>query len=372
MKTRQSSLLILLSLAPVLGFSQGQILSGETNFSNPLFNTLLGVIIFLLIVIVAMTQVLKNIAQSDIVTRKRNEEKNNTGTKVASVALFSLFAFNASAANGSTNDWLVGGLDYFTFFFMIGVITLEVIFLLALFRTLKGILAIDKPVVAPVVKLEKKEKSIIEKLNASVEIEREEEIMMDHEYDGIRELDNDLPPWWRYGFYLTILVSVVYMIHYHIADTGDLQLAEYNKEVELGKMEVEAYMKNAANNVDETTVKMLEGADLENGKTLFISNCGACHGKQAEGGVGPNLADNYWMHGGSISDIFKSIKYGWADKGMKAWKEDFSPVQIAQITSYIKSIAGINPPNGKAPQGDLYEETPKAPNDSLAVKDPSK
>lgn len=373
MKTRHISFLILMSLAPVLGFSEGQILSGETNFSNPLFNTLLGVIVFLLIVIVALTQVLKNIAQSDIVTKRKNEEKSNTGTKVAGVALFSLLAFNASAANSSSNDWLVGGLDMFTFYFMIGVIALEIIFLLVLFKTLKGLLAIDKPKVETV-KVEKKEKSIIEKLNASIEIEREEEIMMEHEYDGIRELDNDLPPWWRYGFYLTIVVSVVYLIHYHVADTGDLQLAEYNKEVALGKAEVEAFMKNAAGNVDETTVKMMEGADLETGQTLFVSNCAACHGKQAEGGVGPNLADKYWLHGGSLSDIFKSIKYGWADKGMKSWKEDFSPVQIAQITSYIKSIVGSNPANGKAPQGDLFDEsgTGTAPaQDSLAPSNDS-
>jgi cytochrome c oxidase cbb3-type subunit 3 len=219
-----------------------------------------------------------------------------------------------------------------------------------------------------------KEKSILEKLNASVDIEREEEIMLNHNYDGIRELDNDLPPWWKYSFYLTIVVAFVYMIHYHIAGTGDLQTAEYNKEIEKAKTEIAEYMKGAANNVDETNVKMLEGADIENGKQLFISTCAACHGKFGEGGVGPNLTDAYWMHGGGLADVFKSIKYGWVDKGMKAWKEDLSPIQIAQVTSFIKTLYGTNPPNAKAPQGDLYKDdlsgsdSLQVMNDSLKIK----
>ncbi|HRD39869.1 MAG TPA: c-type cytochrome, partial [Bacteroidia bacterium] len=153
------------------------------------------------------------------------------------------------------------------------------------------------------------------------------------------------------------MVAVFYLIHYHISGTGDLQEAEYNMEIAKAKAEVEAYMKTAANNVDETTVKMLDGAsDLESGKQVYQANCAACHGKLGEGGVGPNFADEYWIHGGSIQDIFKTVKYGFADKGMKAWKEDLSPMQIAQVTSFIRTLKGTNPPNGKAPQGDLYKE----------------
>ena len=101
---------------------------------------------------------------------------------------------------------------------------------------------------------------------------------------------------------------------------------------------------------------------------MFKASCAACHGQLGEGTVGPNLTDDYWLHGGSVQDVFKSIKYGWVEKGMKSWKEDLSPMQIAQVTSYIKSLKGTNPANAKAPQGDLYTEGGVAPvNDSTAV-----
>ena len=121
--------------------------------------------------------------------------------------------------------------------------------------------------------------------------------------------------------------------------------------------EIAEFMKTSANNVDESTVKMLtDPSDLNTGKDIFISTCAACHGKFGEGTVGPNLTDEYWLHGGGVKDIFKTIKYGWPDKGMKSWKEDFSPVQIAQLTSYIRTLKGSNPPKPKDMQGELYIE----------------
>jgi cytochrome c oxidase cbb3-type subunit III len=118
-----------------------------------------------------------------------------------------------------------------------------------------------------------------------------------------------------------------------------------------------AYLKKSANNVDENSVKvMTDAADLASGEKVFIQNCGACHGKAGEGIVGPNLTDDYWLHGGSIKDVFKTIKYGWPEKGMRSWKDDLSPVQIAQVSSWIKSKHGSNPPNAKAQQGELYKE----------------
>jgi cytochrome c oxidase cbb3-type subunit 3 len=323
-------------------------------FSNPLFNTLLIVIILLLIVNVVLSQALKNIAQSDYIVKKLKENKDKTNS-AGTLVLFFLFLSNNSEAQNivTKRDWQVGGLDMWTFYFMFSVILLEVIVMTILLRLIKSALRSDVETKREVVV---KENIMLKKLTGAVAIEEENEILLDHDYDGIRELDNDLPPWWKYGFYLTIIVSIVYLIHYHVAHTGNLQLTEYNNEIEKGKQEVAEFMKNAANNVDESSVKMLEGSDIESGKQLFISTCAACHGKLGEGGVGPNLTDPYWVHGGSIQDIFKSVKYGWADKGMKSWKEDLSPVQIAQISSFIRTISGTNPPNGKAPQGDLYKE----------------
>jgi cytochrome c oxidase cbb3-type subunit 3 len=362
-------LLLALLFLPLIHQAQDGSASGNsTYFSNALFNTLLVVILVLMIVIVTLGQVLRNIAQSDIILNRLKEKKNGAGK--AALLLFGLSFYQAGAQTSSPSDaWLIGGIDSIVFFFMLAVILVEALVIKILYSQILGWIGVDKPLRKPSVAEKPKSKSILETLNASVAIEKEEDIMLGHEYDGIRELDNDLPPWWKYGFYLTILVSVVYMIHFHVTRTGDLQDVEYEKSIALAKREVEAYMKTAASNVDETTVRQLEGADLASGKDLFIANCAACHGKEGQGTVGPNLADDYWMHGGGLADIFKSIKYGWVDNGMKAWKEDLSPMQIAQISSFIRTLKGTNPAGGKEAQGDLYHEEAAVSDSSLVKTD---
>ena len=104
---------------------------------------------------------------------------------------------------------------------------------------------------------------------------------------------------------------------------------------------------------------MLGDQDIQAGKVLFVSKCAVCHaehGGSSPTGVGPNLADDHWIHGGSISDVFKSIKYGWPEKGMISWKDQFTPNQMAQLASFIKSIRGSNPAGAKEAQGNLYTE----------------
>jgi len=210
------------------------------------------------------------------------------------------------------------------------------------------------------------EPSFIEKINASVAVEKEADILLDHNYDGIRELDNNLPPWWKYGFYFTILFSVAYLIHYHVIDTGKLQQEEYKAQLTKAAYDIEAYRKKAANLVDENNATLLtDAASLNSGKSIYIENCAPCHGKLGEGGVGPNLTDAYWIHKGGIKDIFKTIKYGWAEKGMKPWKDDLGAKQIHEVASYIKLMYGTNPPNAKEKQGDLYQE--EILNDSIKV-----
>jgi cytochrome c oxidase cbb3-type subunit 3 len=120
--------------------------------------------------------------------------------------------------------------------------------------------------------------------------------------------------------------------------------------------QVEEYRKKAGEMVDEKTVTLADAKGIEEGQKIYQTACIACHGGKGEGGVGPNLTDTYWLHGGSINDVFKTVKYGVPDKGMQAWEKSFSPSQIKNIASYIKSIAGTNPPNGKAPQGEPFED----------------
>ncbi len=191
-------------------------------------------------------------------------------------------------------------------------------------------------------------------LTDSVSIEEEYKVATDHEYDGITELDNNLPPWWKWGFYLSIVFAVVYLLHYHVFKTGDLQISAYEKSKIEAEAKIAQYIKDQALNVDENTATYLsEASDLAVGKNLFMESCKVCHGVAGEGLVGPNLTDDYWIYGGDIKDIFKTIKYG-AKNGMKNWKDELNPVQMQQVASFIKSLKGTNPPNAKHPQGELY------------------
>lgn len=208
---------------------------------------------------------------------------------------------------------------------------------------------------------------INEKLNDSVPVEKEADVLLDHNYDGIKELDNNLPPWWKYGFYLTIVFAVIYMIDYHVVGAGNVQLDEYNAQLKEAELQKQERLKLVANNVDENTVTLLTAdASIANGQKIYTDKCLVCHGKLGEGLVGPNLTDDYWIHGGKINDIFKTIKYGVTTKGMLAWQGQLTPVQIQEVASFIKTLHGTNPPNQKEPQGDLYKEG-GATTDSTAV-----
>ncbi|HRO98188.1 MAG TPA: cbb3-type cytochrome c oxidase N-terminal domain-containing protein [Flavobacteriales bacterium] len=211
--------------------------------------------------------------------------------------------------------------------------------------------------------------TVLNRLTRTVKVEKEEDILMHHEYDGIRELDNVLPPWWLWLFYGTIIWSVVYIFNVHISGTWLHQADEYEQEMAEAKAEVEAYLAKSAAAVDENTVvAMTDASALAAGKNTFQTYCKACHGENGEGNaVGPNLTDAYWLHGGSIKHVFSTIKYGVQEKGMQSWKKDLKPVEIQQVASYIMSLQGTNPANAKAPQGDLWKEEGAAPADSTAA-----
>ncbi|MEQ9217392.1 MAG: cbb3-type cytochrome c oxidase N-terminal domain-containing protein [Cyclobacteriaceae bacterium] len=193
-------------------------------------------------------------------------------------------------------------------------------------------------------------------INKAVPLEQEATVMTSHEYDGIKELDNKLPPWWLYGFYFTILFGVGYLLHYHVFGTGDLQEAEYEKNMAQAKAEVEAYLASQGNRIDESTVTFSDDpADLAAGKQIYDANCLVCHGAEGQGVVGPNFADKYWIHGGDMASIFATIKYGVPEKGMIPWETQLTPQQIQQVSSFIYTLEGTNPPNPKEPQGELFE-----------------
>jgi cytochrome c oxidase cbb3-type subunit 3 len=203
-------------------------------------------------------------------------------------------------------------------------------------------------------------------------IEKEADIMLDHDYDGIKELDNALPPWWKYGFYITIFVAIFYILKFEVWHTGMNPTEEYNTEMAEAKLETDQYLASMKENVDENSVVMLDAVGIQTGKTLFTKTCVACHTENGGGGVGPNLTDNYTIHGAKIQDIFKTIKYGYPDKGMQSWQSNFSPVEMQQLSSYIKSLSNTNVPNGKAPQGDLIVEEAAVSDSTKGVIAPSK
>lgn len=188
-------------------------------------------------------------------------------------------------------------------------------------------------------------------------IAKEQEIVMDHNYDGIRELDNNLPPWWTYLFYISIVFAVGYFVYYQVFD-GPTQIDEYEQEVAQAEVEIAEFKKNNKDLIDAETVELMTGAsDLAAGKTIYSENCVACHKDNGGGGIGPNLTDDYWILGGGIKNVFHTISEGGrAGKGMIAWKSDLKPNEMAQVASYVISLHGTNPPDAKEPEGEVWNE----------------
>lgn len=198
-------------------------------------------------------------------------------------------------------------------------------------------------------------KSAYKKLAGTKAIEEEHEIILDHNYDGIKELDNDLPPWWLYGFYASIIFAVIYLFKYEVFN-GDSQFDELETEYAEAKIAIEEYKKTAKDLVDFNTVEVLtDASDLNNGKKIFEANCVACHQADGGGGIGPNLTDTNWILGGGIKNVFKTVSEGGRDgKGMIAWKQSLKPSEIAQVASYVLQFQGTTPANGKPAEGDIW------------------
>ena len=205
-------------------------------------------------------------------------------------------------------------------------------------------------------------------LTRAIPIEKEEDIMLDHNYDGIRELDNSLPPWWKWGFIVTIIFAVVYMISYHVSGTGKLQLQEYKDELTQAQISKEERIKISGENVNEENVTALTDVNgLTEGKNIFDKNCVTCHLADGGGQVGPNLTDDFWIHGGGVKNIFATIINGVPAKGMISWKTQLSPKQMQQVSSYILTLHGTKPLVAKEPQGDKWVDTLNQAKDTSAT-----
>jgi cytochrome c oxidase cbb3-type subunit 3 len=203
---------------------------------------------------------------------------------------------------------------------------------------------------------------MMQSFTASVPIEEEKQLLMDHDYDGIKELDNNLPPWWVYLFYACIVFAVVYLVRFEIMGAPD-QEAELKTEMAQAKIDVAKYMETAPDLMDEKTVTLLTDAEsLNKGKEIFTTNCVACHRADAGGQIGPNLTDDHWILGGGIKNLFHTITNGGRDgKGMIAWKASLKPKEIQAVASYVISLRGSNPKDPKAPDGEIWvdENAPK-------------
>lgn len=265
------------------------------------------------------------------------------------------------------NQFFGTGNVYNDLLLIVLVVVMLVIFI-AVSITLKALRTMLKATMPELLKEEKEQKilaktqrkekrrNIWNKVMGLHAMSEEEDLLIDHEYDGIKELDNPVPIWFNAMFYASVAFGVVYLLVYHVFGWGLNQDEEYVREMAKAEKERQEWLAQAANNIDESNVEVdLRPEVISAGMALYTLNCAVCHGASGEGGIGPNMADDYWIHGGEIEDIFSVVKYGVLDKGMVPWEQSMTPGQIAEVSNYILSLRGTNPPNPKEPQGEKVE-----------------
>lgn len=202
---------------------------------------------------------------------------------------------------------------------------------------------------------------IYQQLDGGVDLEHEEDFLLNHNYDGIKELDNNLPPWWVGMFYISILYAFVHIGIFHFSSYAQSSAEQYEQEVLEGKIirakfaEAKRLKKETENQASLASSKRLTDAEsLTKGQEIFNLQCAACHKQDGGGSTGPNMTDEYWIHGGSFSDVVNVIVEGVPGKNMISWKEVLKPEQIQEVASYILTLQGTNPPNAKAPEGEKF------------------
>jgi cytochrome c oxidase cbb3-type subunit 3 len=344
--------------------------------SNELiFWVLIVVILIQLLALAATSNAIKTILKTKMFRDKLNIlenklEKKNKKNPLPIILIGIMIPALTNAADGHLDSSLGFEITTNTIYTMAmasGILLLLQWYLNVLFKNMFNIDQTEEDVLKAK-ELNKKDKvSIMRILTDAVPLEEEASVETDHEYDGIRELDNNLPPWWKYGFYISIVVAFIYFFNYHVFKISDLPQEAYQKEMVEAEKSVQEYLEAQALNVDENSVVFKnDPAVLKTGKSIFDQYCKVCHGGEGQGLVGPNFTDDYWLYGGSIKDIFKTVKYG-AKNGMKSWKDELNPVQMQAVASFIKSLKGNTPENPKEPQGELYIEEQVTPADSAST-----
>ena len=319
---------------------------------------LIGVALVLFLVILSMGNMLKRLAYDKYQSHLKSGTNVLVIMMVGGIALFglpvSLLAEEVVAGPLAPSE--ASTATTLTMMILLSVIAIEIIIILMLLRSIKMFMGqgLTIETTASLAAGSSIWATLWKQMNQSVEIEKEQDILLDHAYDGIRELDNDLPPWWKWGFYITIAFAVIYLARYHVFQTAPLQVEEFEIAVARAESELERRRALGTQINEETVVFLGSEADQELGKNIYTTNCAVCHGQLGEGGIGPNMTDDYWIHGGSINDIFRITKYGVIEKGMTPWRDILSPLQMAQVSSFIKTLRDTDPPNQKAAEGELY------------------
>jgi cytochrome c oxidase cbb3-type subunit III len=270
--------------------------------------------------------------------------------KMNNLTIILLFVFNSGFVIASEKDYPANYYNTVALLFLLAIVLIFVAFMF--YGTGEG-----KP------SLKKEKRSLLQLpfinryITGATPVEKEHEIMLNDDYDGIKELDNRVPPWFNYLFYGSILFAIYYMLDYHVFESSPLQEAEYAMEMETARLQREQLAKSGAFITEETVTFAMDSEALTKGKLLYDTHCVACHANDGGGIVGPNLTDQYWIHGGTINDVFRVIKYGVPAKGMIPWQQQLNPVQIQQVSSYVLSLQGTAPQNPKGPEGNSLEQT---------------
>lgn len=340
---------------------------------NQLATLMVVMIVVLAFIIWGMGQVLTAVGRQ-LLDKDKKEKKLLNVLLLIGFSLLSQVSFAQDAAAAVVQTVPnYGGLSKMTFYIFITVLSTEVVIILFMSFSISRMYNELMPKKVKPVKEAGKLSSIWKKLDKklftkAVSVEQEADILLDHDYDGIRELDNALPPWWKYGFIITIVIAVVYMLNFHVFHTGLNPTQEYNVEMAKAKIEKEEYQAKNKDKIDDNNVPMADADGIKVGQTLFEANCAACHLKDGGGTVGPNLTDAYWIHKGSLTDVYHSITTGFPDKGMPAWNDKFTAKEISFLASFVKSLKGTKPAVPKDPQGEMYDDTAAGKTDSAAVK----